>query len=289
LLQWGGMQRVVLLLLIVAACPDSLAAGERIGIVLADGRFASGEIDSRTDAKQLWVNASEQGVVLRSGFEWGKVDSVVHKSRQVRAVEFRKLVAGMERSSPALPEVILPASVEVPADRPNFGSIHPAVAFEPPPVASLRIHAWTANWDSDPELDGVLVEITPLGPYGEFVPTDGLVTMTLIGEYSQGHPEQLRRFRPRYPELAKTTVQVRAEHFDGGHAVYKLPYQNVRPEERLDLFPQGVVTATLGVPGNGNYTASTDAVSLIPASPIRDRRQQWTGRRYFPQELSRLR
>jgi hypothetical protein len=50
-----------------------------------------------------------------------------------------------------------------------------------------------------------------------------------------------------------------------------------------------VLTATLGVAGQGNFTASTDALSLVPASPIRDRRQQYFGRRYFPQELSRLR
>jgi len=268
------------------------AGGDRIVVHLLDGRTASGGLDSATDATRLWVNTSEEGIALRSGFQWSEIRLVVHDSTQRSAGEFRKLVGELPASKPALMDDLNPplaagshrAGAE--ASRVTPASFTP----EPPvPVRSLRVRAWAANWDDDPELDGVLVEVTPLGPHGEFVAVDGHLGMTLIGEHSRTHPEEPRTFRRRYPEIARGAESVRAEHFLDGPAVYKLPYRNLFPEAHLDLFPQGVLTATLGVSGQGNFTASTDALALVPASPIRDRRQQWFGRRYFPQELSRLR
>lgn len=281
-------------MLILAVCHDAARGAEKLSLLLQDGRFVSGELDAATDHERLWLNASEVGVALRSGFEWAKVVTVVHDSKQHSAAEFRKLVSQLPGSTLAAFEDLDPTHRVIDEAISATGPVETVVpvAYAPselPRVRSLRVRAWTASWDDDPELDGLLVEVTPLGQYGEFVAVDAQLSMTLIGEHSQGHPEQLRRFRPRYPEIARQSEQVRLEHFFLGPAVYKLPYRNLIPEERLDLFPQGVLTATLGVPGQGNFTASTDAVSLIPASPIRDRRQQDFGRRYFPQELSRLR
>jgi len=284
------MRWIVTLTVLIVTFARTGAAGELIVVQLRDGRTVSGELDSATTASQLWVNRSEQGIALRSGFSWSDLHAVVHNSKQHPAEEFRQLVGQLASSKPALMDDLNPVTTAVTevADAAGGPQILPVAYTSPPPVRSLRVRAWTASWDDDPELDGLLVEVTPLGPHGEFVPVDAQLTMTLIGEHSQGHPEQLRRFRPRYPQITRGSEQVRAEHFWAGPAVYKLPYRNQIPEEHLDLFPQGVLTATLGVAGQGSFSASTDAVALIPASPIRDRRQQWFGRRYFPQENSRL-
>ena len=284
---------VIAILSLLLATTATARADEPVGILLTDGRFASGSLDSATDAARLWIHTTDNGIVLRSSFDWNRIARIVHDSKQHTPSEFRNLIGQLQSSSPTLAEPdhdTLATADGLPAAlRAVTLARHDSVEPSPPPVRSLRGRAWAASWDSDPELDGVLVEITALGPFGEFVAVDGLLSLTLLGEYSQGHPEHLRRFRPRYPEMARASVQVQAEHFEGGHAVYQLPYQNILPEGRLDVFPQGVVTATLGVSGQGNFTASTDALSLIPASPIRDRRQQLFGRRYFPQELSNLR
>jgi hypothetical protein len=279
-------------LLILSLSPAS-RAGDSLVVHLRDGRTTTGALDSATSAERLWLNTSESGISLRSGFDWNDVRAVVHESRQLSANEFRNLVGQLASSRPApVEEVNLSTTalheVVAATGRPDVATASYS-RLATPPVRSLRVRAWAANWDDDPELDGVLVEVTPLGPSGEFVPVDGQLSMTLIGENSQADPEAFRTFRRRYPEIARGSEQVRAEDFFVGPAVSKLPYRNLFPEDHLDLFPQGVLTATLGVPGQGNFTASTDALALIPASPIRDRRQQYFGRRYFPEELSRLR
>jgi hypothetical protein len=287
------MRCIVLVLIALCTCRGESRAGDFVVVRLRDGRTASGALDSATDSSRLWVNSSDRGIALRSGFAWENVEGVVHDSTQRSPEEFRKLVSRLPASKPPLMEDANLAALAV--HEVAAAAQDPAVTtaareeLDPPPVRSLRVRAWTANWDDDPELDGVLVEVTPLGPQGEFVPVEGQLTMTLIGEHSPGNPEDLRRFHSRYPEITKGTEAVQREHFWAGPAVYKLPYRTLYPEARLDLFPQGVLTATLGVAGQGNFTASTDALALIPASPIRDRRQQWFGQRYFPQERSRLR
>jgi hypothetical protein len=287
------MRWIVSTAVLILSLPTASPAGDSVVVHLFDGRTTAGALDSATDSSRLWLNVSEGGIALRSGFEWSDIRVVVHDSRHLPADEFRNVVGRLASSSPPLMDVPNPATralneVVAATERADITS----AAFSrtvTPPVRSLRVRAWVANWDDDPELDGILVEVTPLGPHGEFVPVDGQISMTLIGEHSQGDPENFRTFRRRYPEIARGSEQVRSDHFWGGPAVYQLPYRNLFPEAHLDLFPQGVLTATLGVPGQGNFTASTDALSLVPASPIRDRRQQWFGRRYFPQELSWLR
>ena len=287
------MRWIVSAALLILSLPTASSAGDAIVVHLRDGRTATGALDSATDSSRLWVNVSEGGIALRSGFEWSGIRVVVHESRQLSADEFRNVVGQLASSKPPQMEVPNPATTAVhevvAATDPR--QVTPATfsRLATPPVRSLRVRAWAENWDDDPELDGVLVEVTPLGPRGEIVPVDGQLSMTLIGEHSQADPEAFRTFRRRYPEISRGSEQVRTDHFWGGPAVYKLPYRNLFPEDHLDLFPQGVLTATLGVPGEGSFTASTDALALVPASPIRDRHQQYFGRRYFPQELSRLR
>lgn len=251
----------------------------------------SGQVEASTNDDRLWLSTTDSGVTLQSGFRWAQIGDVVHESKHYTAGEFKLIVNQLVRSQPTdataappLPMEQVIAATRSPARVIPVAFTHP----EPPAIRSLRVRAWAASWDADPELDGLLVEVTPLSADGEFVAVEGQLSLTLIGENSQGHPEQLRRFRPQYPEITRSTEQVYESDFFAGPAVYKLPYRNIVPETRLDLFPQGVLTATLGVPGQGSFSASTDAVSLIPASPIRDRRQQLLGTRYFPQERSRV-
>src|SRR5436190_1146401 len=235
------MRWIVSTALLILSLPTASPAADSLVIHLRDGRTATGALDSATSSERLWLNVTESGISLRSGFDWNDIRIVVHDSRQLPPDEFRNIVGQMASSKPAPLSDVNPSTkvvdeVVAATERPD---VTPATysRLATAPVRSLRVRAWAANWDDDPELDGVLVEVTPIGPYGEFVPVDGQLSMTLIGENSQADPEAFRTFRQRYPEIARGSEQVHAEHFFAGPAVYKLPYRNLFPEDHLDLFP----------------------------------------------------
>jgi hypothetical protein len=278
--------RLALTALLLATSAATSLAGEATQLILRDRRVASGRIVRAETDDRVWLVTLENGIELRSAFRWHDIASVVHESKQHSPSAFRSLIDEGLPSPPPAPvqrsmDAVLGSSLMSAAPRAHF------IAEPLPPVRSLQLRAWGANWDDDPEQDGLLVQITPLTARGEFVPAEGLLAMTLIGESSQGDVEQPRRFRHRYPEITRETVPVHPDDFVFGPATYQLPYRNVFPEARLDLFPQGVVTVSLGVAEQGNITASTE-VSLVAPSFLRDRRQQWFGERFFRQEHSRL-
>jgi hypothetical protein len=62
-----------------------------------------------------------------------------------------------------------------------------------------------------------------------------------------------------------------------------LAFQDVNPEFGKNLGPHGAIHATLSVPGQGTFEATGDT-RIRPYSLIRDRLQQTTGRRFFPEE-----
>ena len=148
--------------MILLCIPLAALGGDPLVVLLRDGRAPAGELDAATDASRLWINVSEEGLALRSGFEWSAIQAVVHDSTQLSADEFRIVVGKLAASKPALmDEVSLPAHAleEVILDDTGPGIV--PVAFtrpDPPPVRSLQVRAWAASWDDDPEHDGLLVE-----------------------------------------------------------------------------------------------------------------------------------
>ena len=150
-------------------------------------------------------------------------------------------------------------------------------------TAYLVVDAWLGQWDADVEADGIVVEITPYQTDGQPAPVHGMLEVTLVipPRGATGALDQ-KSHRQRWVQ------RVRREDFSPatGSAQYRLPFGSAQnnPEWNLDLAGYGAVTAQLSVPGQGSFSAAVGYVRVRPFSPVRDRLQQSTGRRFFPWE-----
>jgi len=150
-------------------------------------------------------------------------------------------------------------------------------------VAYLQLDAWLGHWDADVEADGIVVEITPRDSAGRLTPVHGALEVTLvIPPRSAAAALDQKSLRQRWVQ------QVRPDDFSPvtGSAQYRFPFGSAQnnPEWNLDLAGYGAVTAQLSVPGQGSFSATAGGVRVRPFSPVRDRLQQSTGRRFFPWE-----
>jgi len=150
-------------------------------------------------------------------------------------------------------------------------------------TAYLVLDAWLGQWDADAEPDGLVVEITPCDATGRPTPVHGMLEVTLVipPRGATGALDQ-KSHRQRWVQ------RVRPDDFSPatGSAQYRLPFGSAQnnPEWNLDLAGYGAVSAQLSVPGQGSFSATAGCVRVRPFSPVRDRLQQSTGRRFFPWE-----
>jgi len=133
------------------------------------------------------------------------------------------------------------------------------------------------------EADGIVVEITPRDSTGRPTPVHGALEVTLVipPRFAAAALDQ-KSHRQRWVQ------RVRPDDFSPatGSAQYRLPFGSAQnnPEWNLDLAGYGAVSAQLSVPGQGSFSATAGCVRVRPFSPVRDRLQQSTGRRFFPWE-----
>lgn len=150
-------------------------------------------------------------------------------------------------------------------------------------VTSLAIDAWTANWDADVEVDGLIVEVAPSDAEGLLVPVWGTLEVRLFAQRRAGgkHPEPFD-MRQRWTE------RVRPSDFGRGAAAarYRLAFAPSASNPEFDgaVARYGAVVVELSVPGQGTYTATASTVRLRPPSPVRDALERATGERFFPGE-----
>lgn len=152
-------------------------------------------------------------------------------------------------------------------------------------VASLWIDAWVANWDSDVEVDGLIVEVQPIDADGWLVPVRGTLVANLIGI-----EDGIVRRKDPFVRMGRWSKSVEPEDFGGygslaaGPARYKLPFRSFHPEFDLALKSKAALNVRLSVPGHGVFEATESSVRIRPHSQIRDMRQQLRGARFFPLE-----
>ena len=158
----------------------------------------------------------------------------------------------------------------------------PAPSPSPPRVQSLMLNVELANWDSDVEVDGLLLHIYPLNRDWVPVAIDGTLQIEVIGQ------KFARRRQPtRFFELARTSHRVRKQDFGPTHvATYRIPFRTVHPEFQLDVGTYGLVHARLGIPGQGSFEASVQT-RLRTFDPVRDQLQLERGKRFFASERTR--
>ncbi len=250
----------------------AVADGPYARVTLVDGRVVEGQLDEATDEDQLWVCWGDERVLLSMSYRWDEVDTIEIDGQPITPDE---LLARPEGIFAIRPEFFL------------FESDETAVAVLPdcelppaqlPRAVSTNFEATLANWDGDVEPDGYEIAVTVVDEFGYPMPVRGTLMATLVGERSAGgsvptEPVVLERWSERIDPV----------QFDGGPAVFRLPFRRIRPEVDLDIQPGGILQVEVGAFGQGRM-ASSAAVAIREFNAIRDRYELSTGERFFPGE-----
>lgn len=267
----------------LVSLPEALHAAEAraVRVVVADGREFSGWVDARSTDKRLWLRSECGGAYLTRPITWEAVRRVTSGSQAFSVDEFR---AQLGHWTTPTPESRCGEPVEAPKPGPR-AAVDPSAAMESNPVQvvnrvqSIQLDAGLANWDNDVEDDGLIVTVVPLDRNGNVVAVDGALEVELIGE-GPGTTAALSTF----PLLGRWVQPIRAAEMTANGVQVRLEFQAAHPEFDLRLGTAGLVHGRLTVPGHGTFEATTGATTLRPYNPIRDRLQQQTRQRFFPNE-----
>ena len=283
------------LLVVSLACSPAVAhAADEAAVVrvtVADGRLFSGEVDAKSNGDKLWLRSEKAGIVLWRPIGWPSIRSVAAGEQVYGGMAFRdeyeswKTVArgqGSEVRGPgdenSKPQGLADSSTSGFDSR--YESLKPVI---PPRVQSVSVSAQLANWDADVEPDGLIVYVAPLDADGNLVAIDGTIDAELIGE-GPGTTDRLVTF----PTLDRWVRSLRPADMGPQGARVRLEFQRAHPEFDLRLGPYGVVHVRLNVAGHGSFEATTDLTAVRTFNPIRDRVQQQSGQRFFPNERTGL-
>jgi hypothetical protein len=235
--------------------------GDWITLKLEGGRSFRARIDARTSDRQLWLRFGNESVTVLRPVAWEAVAAVEHEGQQVAVNELRRLAAAFAAEPPRNRAQPVDDTVQVPRAAKADAS--------PPRVTSLDFDVYTANWDADAEVDGLVIHVRPLDGDGKLAAVSGTLVAELLG------PPGRNLNTPRRPghalrRLGLWSNALHAETFaPDGYAV-RLPFQGHHPEFTDGAWPYGLVQLRLTVPGQGVFAASCDGVRLRPYAPLRD-------------------
>lgn len=267
---------------VAAALPENPLAAGTIRVELSSGQVYQAEIDTRTDEDQLQLLWRRGPMTLRRAIAWDDVAHAEVAGQQLAGTEFQQLVARVRREFPrpvpTSPGMIMLTSSAGPSTLSPPPNREPAAVGR---VRTLEVDAAVGRWNGNVDVDGLVLRIYPLDENGELVPCDGTLSVELHGDQTGGiRPPQT------FPSLGQWTRRVRPSDFGARGASYRLEFQQVHPEFAPGLLPRGLVHVRLSVPGQGTFEASDAMVRLRPYSSVRDRLQQATGHRFFPDETT---
>ncbi|QDU81901.1 hypothetical protein Pla110_36520 [Polystyrenella longa] len=290
-------------------CAEEVAS-PLVEVTTSNGREIRGLVDSRTNGAELVLTVTSTDIQVNSHLPWSSISSIRLGGHTLTLEELKAELPAIQSDFNMRPafggwtsEGIHISQISAIEDgylQPF--PVEPAVGFYPPTpeyrqdvprVASLNITARVANWDRDPERDGLLVEVQPLSATGEIIPVTGQLECELIIQHKTWRGgEYIERLDSRFSVLDRWTDPVKADQFYSlgivQGTVIQLPYRVRHPEARLNIDSDALLHARLKVPGQGVFEASYAIVRLRPYSSIRDDYQQYRGQRYFPQERARF-
>ncbi len=247
-----------------------------IEIVTTDGRALTGEIDTRSDSRTLWIRYEEAGIILTTAVPWEDVATSRLDGEPIAAAEITSQVSHLKTSNPdgflTEYEVFSPESQVIADSAPAY--------FPRTRVMSVEIDARLANLDRTVEPDGIVLAVAPIDAHGQIVPLCGNITVRLLGELFDQHTG-----RASFLELERWNATVVESMFVENLAEIKLRFRKVRPEFDLGLCTSALVHVRLGVPGTGNFEASIP-MDLRKFNPYREQLQYQEGSRFFSNELT---
>ena len=260
--------RVLSLCVLVFSSPQVRAT---VTVQTVDGREITGVVDAETDGEQLWIRQQDEQIVLTTSVAWSSILTATQDGKALPLDGLAEVLQSQATPEQQLPYILEPVSYTAPAL---------PLRRRMPRVRSLQVEAFLVNLDRDVEPDGIEVVIAALDVHGQPVPVKASLYARLWGERDQP-PGNLVGFE----ELGSWTQPVMPVDFNDGVASYALRFRTVEPERDVRLRPDAIVNVRLGVFGQGNFEASAP-VQIRAFNPLRDRRQQFRGTRFFPGELT---
>lgn len=286
------MLPVLTLVLVVGQPPAARAAGN-VTVEVLSGRTFTGQLDARTSDERLWLRLGTNSVSVLRPIEWPRIvrldvggtsllgEELPDRLAEVWQITNRPPQPGEPPDDAAhQPEQTTASLARDPMSAPELDyRVRHDDFRKASRVQFIRVDAYVANWNASPEVDGIVVEVSPYDQYGEVVPVHGTLHVELVG--ARGGTQSPRR---RPVRLADWVRSVDPARFGPWGAVYRLPFQAVHPDFDFSVGPIGMVLVRLSVPGQGTFEATVSDARIRPYSAFRDHLQQTEGRRFLTRE-----
>jgi hypothetical protein len=222
-----------------------------IVVEFQDGRRVMGELAGIESDQRLWLIQREAGIELRSGYEWSQVKSVILQGRPV-SLDFLRKQQRSQTPPWKSPDEAVPFS-EV-----SF----PPVSTPLPPLSesqavTLEIFAEPANWNADPQVDGLHLYLTPRDRFGRPVKVGGELSVVLESRRLGPGPIRQRGDRAPRVELQRWGLSISGEDYGPEGVLVRLPFQGRRQQNLNGLGVPFTLDVRLGIPGQTVLEAVT--------------------------------
>jgi len=237
---------------------------------LADGQTFHAMIDCRTDEDRLWLRWSYGTISFLRPIRWEQVVRAKLCGTTLAGEQLLEAVQIAVKDRPSRQDDAK-SIVMIGTDRAEAPCEY-ALPVAEPETKALHISARTANWDSDVEVDGLLVDVCPMNADGDVLAVNGTLDVDLVG-WKGRHRSSI--------QLGHWSRRVDRDAFEFGRIRFRLPFEAIHPEFTPEVSAYGAVHARLAVAGSGTFEATDSDVRIRPISSTRDRLERTTGRRFF--------
>jgi hypothetical protein len=256
-------------------------AQDGLEVQLKNQSIRFGQPDPSTSESALRLRVGEPDGYVVFGIDWQEIAQIRYKSAEWTPDNFAALRGELAQTHRDSSNSRPATGQSTRIDGPSPSAVRPL--WQPPErpgptespslrVQFIELDAVAANWDRDPEWDGLVVRVWPMDQWGRVIRTPATLTVNLFGESNYGGSYASDR-------LGQWVRAVHAADYGSDGASFRLEFQNFDPE-RWDavgypdrwIDPHGTVVASLAAPGHGVFQASTiTPVRLRRFSPLRDR------------------
>lgn len=243
----------------VLLCATSHAGAEvpAVKVRVTSGREYQGDVDQRTNDRELWLRWQKSGVRLERPIAWENVESAEVAGERVAPDELRKRAPELASSVPRV--TCRPAA--------SHRSVRPNSAGTPTPamqtVQSIRCDAWVGSWDSDALTDGILLQVEPLNEFGEVIAATGTLEAELVTvDYLPGYLASTSGGR------VPVWLGRWSQPWQTQRRFVQLEFQTRSPEQNRHLDRYALLHVRLTIPGHGVFEQQLDGIRTRPYSPV---------------------